>query len=410
MHILLFVGYGLLCIYGILKMPFIRKSGIKPAVLIFLFTLHVATGIAHNWIAWRFYPEHGDIWEFYRLSFLFRTRLTSQFSLFLSDNSTLGYITHNGIIGINMILNIFSFDNLNINTLLFSFFVFLGNIALFKFLRRRFPTAPLVAFIVFLLPSTLFWTSCIHREGMLYMLLGFLLLAFDRWLTSGHRKPLYLSIFYILLITYFRFYVVLSLLPALFIWTVAKKRIPIQRILPFAGIALLALALTPFIFPALTSRIALAITAHQLDFAQLEGNSRLSLPLMDGTWGSIFRVLPAACVNGLFQPLPGTGGKTLYWAFALELMGIWILFFVALTRLKTNPFTLFCLIFALSGMIIIGAMVPFAGAIVRYRSIFLPFLLAPPLYALHSTRIFRPINTLLSRCILPKSGDTPFSY
>src|SRR5260221_8767708 len=164
MHILLFIGYSLLCVYGIIKIPFIRNSGIRPAWLLLFFSLHVSTGLLHNVIAYRYYPEHGDIWNFYQLSFLYRHRLTADFSLFLADNSTLTYITHNGIIWIQMILNIFSFDNLAINTLLFSFPVFLGNIALFRLFRRRFPNSPLAAISVFLLPSTFFWTSCIHRE------------------------------------------------------------------------------------------------------------------------------------------------------------------------------------------------------------------------------------------------------
>jgi len=309
MHLLLFIGYSLLIIYGLLKIPFIRNSGIRPLFVLLFFALHVVTGILHNWIAWRYFPGHGDIWQFFEMSFLYRSRLVSDFSQFMADNSTLTYITHNGIIGIHMLLNILSRNNLNINTLLFSFPIFLRNIALFRVFRRRFPGAPAAALTVFLLPSTLFWTACIHREGVLFMMLGVLIFSFDRWLASPrqHRRSLFYCILYLLLILYFRFYMILSLLPALFIWLLAERPPLTRRILP-PVLAVLTLAIIlNFLFPALSGQLARAITARQLAFSQLEGNSRLPLPLMTGTWASIFKVFPRAFCNGFFEPLPGSG-------------------------------------------------------------------------------------------------------
>src|SRR6202012_3677628 len=182
MHILLFIFYSLLCGYGIWKIPFFRKSGIPPALLLLFFGLHVLTGCLHNWIAYRFYPGHGDIWFFFQYSFLARHRLTSDFAHFLADNSLWTYFSHNALAFIQMFLNVASFDNLYINTLLFSFPVLLGNTTLYRLFRQRFPADPLTAATIFLLPSTLFWTSCIHREGALYMLLGFLLYWMGRLL------------------------------------------------------------------------------------------------------------------------------------------------------------------------------------------------------------------------------------
>lgn len=63
--------------------------------------------------------------------------------------------------------------------------------------------------------------------------------------------------------------------------------------------------------------------------------------------------------------------------------------------INRQPFAAFCLFFSLSGLLIIGAMVPFAGAIVRYRSFFLPFLLTPALYWLKSFPIIRRLDSWL---------------
>jgi hypothetical protein len=444
MHILLFIGYSLLCIYGIIKSPFVRKTNIRPAILILFFGLHVSTGLLHNIVAYRYYPEHGDIWTNYQWSFVYRHRLLSDFSLFLENNATLTYFTHNGIIAIQMILNIFSLDSLTVNTLLFSFPLFLGNIALFRLFRRRFPNAHLSAFAIFLLPSTLFWTSCIHREGMLYMLLGFLLYSFDRLLTRHrlgaqrltrdhpgtsslhtHRPRTHIGICFIsfILILYFRFSIALSLLPALAAWWLAERSFPRRRLLALTGLGLLLLVLLILALPGFFQSLAAGISFRQKEFSDLEGHSRLPLPIMDGTWASIGKVLPAAIRNGCFEPLPGNGGQKIYLIFSLELLFIWGIIATALIRsfIQTrrpaaltqpnlsSPFILFCLTFSLSGLLLIGAIVPFAGAIVRYRSIFLPFLLAPALYGLRTTPFLGKIDTWLTRRLI-NTGEPASSH
>ena len=47
-------------------------------------------------------------------------------------------------------------------------------------------------------------------------------------------------------------------------------------------------------------------------------------------------------------------------------------------------------------MLLIGAIVPFAGAIVRYRSLYLPFLLAPCLHSLVHWPPLRRLNQRLA--------------
>src|ERR1700722_13689708 len=174
MHILLFILYCGLCGFGIWKLPFFKRSGIRPRFLLSMFALHVLVGCLHNEIAWRFYPEHGDVWFYFHFSFLERSRLLHDTHLFLYYNSSWDAISHNAITFIQIILDFFSFDDMYINTLLFSFPVFLGNIALYRVFRRQFPGSPLSAATAFLLPSPLFWTACIHREAVLFMLLGLL--------------------------------------------------------------------------------------------------------------------------------------------------------------------------------------------------------------------------------------------
>lgn len=399
--ILLFILYSILGGYAILKLPFFRNSGIRPGVLLALFALHVAVGCLHNIISWRFYPHHGDIWFYYENSITMGQELRTDFHAFLADNGTWDRFTHNSLIAINIILNFFSRQNLYINTLLFSFPVFLGTTALFRVFRRHFPDSMLTALSVYLLPSALFWTSCIHREGALYMLLGSFFYALDQ-----RKSATAIVLFF--LIAYFRSAVALTLIPGLIAWWLLANK-PSKRLILIGSAALAVLI-------ALATPTILNVLAHQQHADQvLTGNSRIALPVLDGTLSSFLHTLPYALLNGWFEPLPGVGGQTIYTAFALELLLIWAIILLALIRrtrrtpraiaapppapmpngpsLPVAPardhFAACCIIFALSGMLLVGLIVPFVGAIVRYRSIYLPFLLAPALYQLRSLPFLR---------------------
>src|SRR5258708_22057768 len=162
MHVLLFIFYGLVGCYAITRIPFFRNSGIRPAFLLLYFGLRVATGCLHNVIAYRYYPNHGDIWLFFNHSFTTRHELFTDFSAFWAHNSTLAYLPHNLIEWMHVLFNFLSFDNLYINTLLFSFFTLGVPIALFRVFNSRFRNALLSACCLLLLPSPLFSPSSIH--------------------------------------------------------------------------------------------------------------------------------------------------------------------------------------------------------------------------------------------------------
>jgi len=464
MHIAIFIVYAILCGYAILKLPLFRRTGIPPAMLLFFFEVHVAVGCLHNLIAWRYYPGHGDIWDSFQWSLLLRNWLHTDFQHFLLANSRWTYFTHNGIIFIQMALNFFSFDNLYVNTLLFSFPVFLGNTALFLAFRRWFPGNPLLALLVFLLPSTLFWTACIFREGVLYMLLGFLCYRFA--FPPLRRRALWFCSCF-LLILYFRFTVAAFIIPALLVsrWTEYPPR---RLLLPAIGVAASVLLLCLAV-PAIPGFVLHGLARWQAEFQVLEGHSRLYLPAIDGTWASLFHTAPYALLNGFFQPLPGAGGRGIYLAFSVELAIVWALVAAAAIRglsgrrtarrepppfpgpasshlnppppsdpapIRARPplqpapqpalqpalqhapqpaiqpalqpapqgappsapqrdMSAACLVFAFLGMLAVGAIVPFAGAIVRYRSLYLPFLLAPALQALRNTSPVQRVNRWL---------------
>jgi len=429
LHIILFIVYSLLLGAAVVKMRFFRDSGLRPSVLLLFFGIKVVAGCLHNIIAYKYYPGHGDIWSFFLDSFRTKQDLFVDGRFF--GFATWKFIPHNSIQLLHILFNVFSFDNLYINTLLFSFLVCWGSVALFRCFREVFPDHLLSALAVWIIPSTLFWTSCVHAEGLLYIGLGFFFYSFHRLLSRGWKmRGVLCCLFFAAFVLLFRPAVFLALLPAAaFLLLAARGRyaagkIPAPATSPISPVALnprrrstlsgpglfllvaAAFLILLLAIPGVRNSALQAVSDRQKEFQVLEGHSRITLPLLEPDLTSVLHVLPYAVFNGLFEPLPGVGGQKIYTLFALELLAIWIIGILALYRLLRNDhpgrrldypglFGTGCLLFALLGMIIIGAMIPFVGAIVRYRSIFLPFLLAPFLYLLREAPLLRQLNSWL---------------
>jgi len=398
MHIALFIFYGIVGGYAITKLRFFRNSRIKPTILILLFALRVVTGCLHNMIAYRYYPNHGDVWRFFNHSLVTRQELFTDFHAFWADNSVWAYMAHNVIEWMLVIFNFLSFDNLYIDTLLFSFFTLAGAVALFRVFIRWFPGDLLSAGCVFLLPSTLFWTTCIHTEGILYTILGFFFFTLDRLLTNrpSAARQILLCLCLFVLAVFFRPAILLGLLPATFYLAGSKVAFR-NRLFLLAGAAIVLLLL---FIPGLSSPILQYLSNRQQEFQVLTGNSRIYLPVLEPTWSSLGQVLPRAFLNGFFQPWPGSGGQTIYLVFAGELLLIWLIIVMALSQLffrrfSPSSFGTSNLLFSILGMLLIGYMIPFVGSIIRYRSIYLPFLLAPFLHTLRHFQIHKKISIYL---------------
>src|ERR1700733_8725211 len=219
MHLLLFVIYSIVLCYLLLRMRFFRDSGIRPNLLLLLFALRVAAGCLHNIIAYRFYPNHGDIWAFFQGSFITRQELFHDFPAFIADNSTWAYLPYNVVVFLHVIFNFFSFGNLYINTLLFSFGVFAGSIALFRAFRGFLGNGLLSGACALLIPSTLYWTACVYKEGLIYLSLGFFFSQHQAALAMGwNNKRVVLCLLFFLLAVFFRAGIAVSLLPGLAIW------------------------------------------------------------------------------------------------------------------------------------------------------------------------------------------------
>ena len=415
MHILLFIFYAAALSWLLLKGPFFKD--IRPGILLAFFALRVAMGCLHTWVAYKYYPHQGDIWLFFQNSFTTRHQLSRGLSFFWAHNSYLVhpvYLTHNLIEWMHILFNFLSFDNLYINTLFFSFITLGGYIALFRVFYEQFGRDALSAVSMLLLPSVLFWTSCIQTEGIIYPMLGWLLYTLHRGFKAGWTPARIIrGILLTALVIFLRPALAIGLLPALAIWMGGEMQIRRTTFFIGAGALILLIIGLHTYKPDLLNNIPRMLSARQHEFQVLNGNSRIPLPDLKPNWNALRDLIPDALFNGFFQPLPGAGGQKIYLVFSVELMAIGLITGLSFLVFLVNgarggqPFPTFhyprffaaaCLFFAFLGILLIGCIIPFVGAIVRYRSIFLPFLLPPYLATLHDYKTPRMINNrLISR-------------
>jgi hypothetical protein len=396
MHIFLFVVYFFLLCLLVTGTAFFIKSGIKPRVLLFLFALQVSAACVHNWVAWHFYPAHGDIWFYFTESIPMKQQLLTHplqfFSGLFSTEENFNF-TNNHLARfhfqyefmkyLNVFLDLFSFNNFYINSLLFSLPVFFGKIAFFKVFKALFKNNLLCAFAAIAIPSTLFWTACIHKDALAFLATGFFYYYLHKLLTSNsHAKKYLLCLFFFTMIFLSRYNLLIALLPAVLFWILAEKEYAAK---PFIIAVFIITGLVLLFLPQqmLHTGVLENISERQKEFQQLTGNSRIYLPVLEPTAKSFLSLLPIAFVNGFFQPFPGTGGKTFYLFFSIELLAIWLMIIYSCVLLlkkgapRLSNFDYSCILLCGIGMLAIGYTIPFAGAIVRYRSIYLPFLAAP---------------------------------
>ena len=454
MAIALFILYLITLSFAAAHSGFLRSARLSPVFLAALFLIYSAAGCLHLWIAYHFYPEHGDIWRLFHVSVEMKQELIAHPRLFFQDflpedfsadltgkYSRWSYLQYDIMTGIHVLFNFLSADNLYINILLFCFITLYGHTALYRMLSSVYPGHYLLCLLAaFLIPSLVFWTSVVHKEGMLFAALC--ILAYSLWKLldkknaaigrapgapsktallqaapgnnlSGSLPRIKYNSRYILaavlciaVIFLLRKFLLISLLPSLAVWIIAEKTSYRKRWIA-AGVAIasiLAYWLLGQLHPSFD--ILYQMSDRQWLFQQLEGGSRMTLPLLENRWRSLLSVFPYALVNGLFMPFPGTGGQAIYSLFGLELLLIWAFIAYALyygaseKNWRWTGFEIYCLFFALSAAILTGYIIPFAGAIIRYRSIFYSFLLIPFLSLLQYHPAIASLNRRIGRAII----------
>lgn len=284
------------------------------------------------------------------------------------------------------VLDIFSGGRYYVNVVLYNFLIFWGTMGLYRVFGQVYKlNRIMIAVIVFLLPSVLLYSSTIHKDGVVLALISITVYHFynamhDR-VTAGRILSILLSLF---LIFFFRNFVLMAMLPALLAWLLSEKKV-FSPAVSFAAVYLVTGLLffcSHYIVPAVN--LPQYMVQKQADFFALEkGNTTIPLDTLQANPARFAAAAPQAMQHGLLRPfITDVSLSKLLLPLSAELIVYEILVMLFFfSRRKDfrfgSPFTFLCLFFALSLCLIIGYTVPVIGAIVRYRSVLLPFLLLP---------------------------------
>lgn len=414
---ILFIGYLFGLSWLLTRLRLLNESGLSKTQLILLYLLKVTAGIFYGWIG-IYYGRTAhmtDTW-YYHVGGLHEQALllenprkffaelfidpydSGHLKFFSTHNSYWNDLKANALMKGLGLLNLISGGYYNVNLLFYNFIGLFGSVAFYRVLTHRYPKQHLLVVIgVFGTPSVLFWTSGIHKEGILLLALGLIVygtyFSFQQAHWSVNRTAA--CLLGLLLILIFRNHLLVALLPALLLWYILEKRKQHRAVT--AGLVYATFIGLFFWSAHLNPRINLpqAVATKQLEFLQLKGHSSLSIDTLQPTPIGFLKNLPQALDLALTRPHLSNARHLLSLAAALEAIG-WILllliFFIYRDRTSpwpAQPLDYFLLAFSLSVALLIGFSINNLGAIARYRSLFIIPLFTPLLVQINWRRLLR---------------------
>lgn len=387
----------------ITRIPFFRNAQIPSRWLIAMFWLKIAAGMAYGWYYTQIpeYAIRADTWKFY-FDALPETALLKKdplafFSGLLQNHHENGFrhlfstvhsywndLKHEIMVKFMAVLNVFTGSRYYVNVVWYNFLTLWGPVAFIRIMNDVFPGKPkLITLGTFLFPSFLFWLSGIHKEGILFTLLALTIYIIYR---SLQQRPFTLRnglaiLFFLLVLFGLRNYMVLAALPAFAAWWLAEKYRKLKW-WPFAGVFLLGCIVffgTPQIHRKLN--LPLSLVQRQQEFMHLGGQSVMPLRKLEPNLRSFVVNAPQALNHAIARPYLSEIYSPLYALAAVEIFVAWMLFACWYFRHSENPYrhpvNLALLMLSLLVLLLTGYIVPQMGAIVRYRSIFFPFVMVP---------------------------------
>lgn len=400
---ILFIFYCALFCWLIPRISFFKKSGLPGRLLLTLFVLRIFTLIVGCYLNRYYLPNSDSIIlnqfgiDEYHLLFqnpheyfvnIFQSSSPEGYSRLLDDShSYWNNLRTNLLIKMLSIFDLFSFGDFLINTLFYNFFVFFGFVALYRVFIKIFPESfYLLLAGIFILPSALFFTSMIHRDGLI--LLSFSMIIYHTFFIINDQfslKRIAIIVFFLLVIFLLRNFVFIALIPALIAWMIANK-FPKYAFLSFIVVYALTSVLffsSGYISP--RANLPQYVSSRQKSFIHIgkAGNSTISIKTLHPNFKSFISNAPQAFNHALMRPYLSEATKIEYAPFALEVFIIELIFVIFLfyhkKNILINPLIYCCVFFSFTMLLITGYTVPIIGAIVRYRSIYLIFLVLPML-------------------------------
>jgi hypothetical protein len=425
---LLVTGFYLLLFnYLFYRFKSLQLKGYKAFVTPLLFNLKFITGI-FVWCIYTFYYkdiQNNDIHKFYNDALVLRNAAAQNTTAFLllatgikNDSITQPYTAqmknwernfdeapineNRTIIRINALLMFLTFRTYFAHILIMCFVALVGWVLIFNSVFASANGKPgLLALLVLLLPSVLFWASAVIKEPILVFGLGLFVYGLIK-LRSGVQDAKFLTTAFLLvtgalILLSIKFYVLACLLPAslafLLLWKAQKLAVIITKYV-FINIFLLTLAFSVqnFIPRINLPQMLVNKQRHAIKEAEyFNAGSLISIPAITPDAYSIIKTAPVGIWNSILRPYLWEGRNPMMLASALEnLLVLAIIVLALLYRNKSGApvnLILFLLTFSLTYFALIGICTPVLGNLVRYKAPVLPIFLFSFILLANETRI-----------------------
>ncbi len=418
MAYLLFFIYLLLLSWIVTKIRFIKKTGLTARVIVLLFLTKIIAGLTIGYftkdITNDYWPLNADsLNEQHLLLTDPRTYFTNIFHSGYKNgyggflDALPSYWNDLRITLISKVLAWFNFlsgGNYYINSLFYNFFGFFGHIAFYRLFIQVYPSKKIAVIIsCFLLPSMLYFSSGVQKDGIVFTALGVLCYTVYQSLYKNNFSAGRIIIIMLALAILFliRSYVVLLILPGLFFWILTvKKQWPVLIIFTTGYSVVVILFFSLHYVTGGRFNPLEAVTKKQEAFFMLEkASTQLQLDTLKPEWMSFARNAPQAFNHSFLRPYVTEITSRSLVPVAFETFFYQALFLIFLfchykspKSLNNQAFITAGVFFAVSILLFIGFIVPNLGSIVRYRSIYLIFLITPVLAGIDCETFIKSIK------------------
>jgi len=281
------------------------------------------------------------------------------------------------IIRFNAFVRLFSFGFFQVHHIFINFVSLIGLTLIYKaFKLYLLDKEKLLFYVVFLVPSVLFWGSGLLKEGIILFAFG--LFFYYLFKLTNQLKTSYLLLFFfaIILLIFTKFYLLIALsIPSLGYLINYYRRLknPLFGYLIAGLIFLITINVAPLINEQLD--VVFQIANKQQTFsrfiAEVPANSGFVIPELSDGW-SLIIYSPQALLNTMIRPYFWECNSLFVWLSAFEnvfIIGCFILVFYYRKKINNSHKNIiyFNLTFVFSLFVLIGLTTPVLGAIVRYK-------------------------------------------
>lgn len=362
-----------------------NKLQIESRLAITSFVLRVVMGCFYGFLNAKMYGGD-DTWRYFELSLEETSWLLNDPIEYIKNAFSIEHyvqqyemthafesIQYGSFIKMLSVFNVFTGGSYYINVVLFNMITFWGGYYFYLFFKDIFKTDNYIlrGVLFFFLP-VVFWTSGIRKDGLVFLSLALYLYAFNQYLSTPRLKYILYSAIAVIVLFLNRSLLILTLLPASLAWFLSIK----TRWKPYQ-LQLLTTAVVIILYFLLPIELLTIIVRKNNEFHLLSGGSRMELPELVPSFQSFLQTFPQAFINVFFKPMPFQLKSPLIFLSGIETLIVIssiILAMIFPKSVKSNRFSESAIIAVLTiciiNYMIIGYLVPFMGALIRYRIVF----------------------------------------